>query len=168
MSFIVEDGTGLDDATSGASVGDADVYFRDRGVAEWIGTSAVKQGALIRATDYIELRWSSKFRGDKEFAGQALSFPRLDGGVSTGVPVAYMRAVFEYALRALSGPLAPDNTVRDNGLQLISESHKTGPIDDTYRYASKGANSVPSSFRSYPSADGQLKSLLVQSAGLIR
>jgi hypothetical protein len=171
MAFVVEDGTGLDDANSGAGVGDADIYFRDRGIAAWTGTSTVKQGALIRATDYIEMRFSTRFKGEKEFPDvQALSFPRLDDNLeSIGVPVAYQRAIFEYALRTIDGtPLAPDATIPESGISLLSESHKVGPIEDTYRYASKGAGSVVRAFRTYPSADAWLKELLISGTGVTR
>lgn len=169
MAFVVEDGTGLDDANAGASDIDADVYFEERAVTAWTGTDVVKQSAIIRATDYIELRFASRFAGTKEFDLQALSFPRLDtNGGSIGVPTAYMRAVFEYALRALSGPLAPDLTVAASGLSIIAESHKTGPITDSFRYASKGTGSMPTIFKPYPAADALLYPLLKRSTGVIR
>lgn len=80
MAFVVEDGTGLANANSGASVAEADEYFTDRGITDWTGTNDVKQAALIRATDYIEMRWAGRWRYTMEFPDtpQALAFPRLD------------------------------------------------------------------------------------------
>lgn len=170
MAFLVEDGTGLANANSGASIAEADAYFTDRLVTAWVGDDTTKQGALIRATDYIELRFASRFKGTAEFDGvQALSFPRLnDEGASVGLPIAYKRAICEYAVRALSAPLAPDISVSSTGVGIIAESHKTGPITDTYRYASKGATASVNLFRPYPAADALLGPLLKQRSGLIR
>lgn len=172
MAFVVEDGTGLVNATSGASVEEADEYFTDRGITAWTGADSVKESALIRATDYVEIRWGYRFKYEIEFPDtpQALSFPRLDDdGVTTGVPVVYKKALFEYALRALDGTeLAPDPTVVETGLGVIAESHKTGPVTDSYRYASKGQGSTPMVFRPYPAADQLLRPLLKAREGLIR
>lgn len=171
MAFLVEDGTGLASATSGASVTEADAYFTDRAVTAWTGTTGVKQAALIRATDYIELRFALYFKGTMQFplTPQALSFPRLDeNGITTGIPVAYKRAVFEYAVRALSSVLAPDPTVSASGLSLTSELHTIGPITDSFTYAKAGAGSAPSLFKPYPAADRLLTPLLRGSSGVIR
>jgi len=169
MTFIVEDGTGLNDANSGASVEDADAYFSDRNVNSWTGDSTAKESALVRATDYAEDRFVGLWIGEEEFPGvQTLAFPRLVNDVSTGVPTAYRNGIIEYALRALSGELAPDLTKSTSGLTIIAEGHKVGPIDDTFRYASKGAGSTPQPYRSYPSADAKFRSLLRTSSGVIR
>ncbi len=173
MTFTVEDGTGKSDANSGVSVEDADEYFTDRQISGWVGEDHIKQGALIRATDYIEMRFSSRFRWDREFPDvQALSFPRTNNDVNPpvvlGVLQGYKRAVFEYALRALNGPLAPDPTVAASGLAVIAESHKAGPVTDTFRYASKGEGATPMIFKPYPTADALIAPLLRKTSGLIR
>ncbi len=67
MAFIVEDGTVVVGATSLASVAFADSYLSDRGrIAEggWqTSPAASKQAALISASDYLETRWGSRFKG---------------------------------------------------------------------------------------------------------
>ena len=64
MSIVVEDGTGKTDANSFASVGYADTYFGDRQIDAWTSlTSPVKEAALIKATDYITVWFSSQFKG---------------------------------------------------------------------------------------------------------
>ena len=116
MAFVAEDGTGLEDANSLCDVAFADAYFADRVVTAWTGADAVKQGALIRATDYVEGRWALKFKGSEQFPEvQGLSFPRLEIGWDDAVPVGIKRAVAEYALRALANPLAPDPVVDATG-----------------------------------------------------
>ncbi len=169
MAFVVEDGTVVADANSLCSVEYADSYFTDRAIATWTGAEAAKQAALIRATDYIEVFYGYRFRGTRLDAEQSLSFPREDIGQDDVVPVAIQKACAEYALRTLDGtPLAPDPTATESGLALIAESHKTGPITDTYRYASKGPGATPAPTKSYPAADKLIKPFLIYIGGLIR
>lgn len=170
MPFTVEDGSGVEGANSGAEISEANEYFTERAVTAWTGANSVKQSALIRATDYVEMRFASRFKDTIEFPGvQSLSFPRLDAsGVSVGVPIPYKRAIFEYALRALTAKLAEDPVVTTSGLSLVSESHKVGPIEDSFRYASRGPGAVPQLFKSYPAADALLAPLLKSSGGAIR
>ena len=50
MAFIVEDGTGVEDANSYTSVAFADAYFADRNNTTWSGASvADKEFALVKA-----------------------------------------------------------------------------------------------------------------------
>ena len=76
MAFVVEDGTGLENANSFCSVAFADSYFSDRGIAAWTGSNTVKEQALVRATDYISNRFT--FRRDPYSEEQALPFPWED------------------------------------------------------------------------------------------
>jgi len=63
MAFIVEDGSGIVNANALASEAFVDAYFVDRGITTWTGTSAVKQNAIIKGTDYIVKRFFGRFRG---------------------------------------------------------------------------------------------------------
>lgn len=167
MAFTVEDGTGVVDANSYAALAEADAYFSERGVSTWTGTDDNKKVWLIRATDYIELRFSSRFKGAKEFpdAPQGLSFPRTGITGYEGVPVCLKRATFEYALRAIAGPLAPDLPFETNGLQLTGKKTKVGPIETDFQYKQTGAGSIVPAFRPYPAADTHLRPLLAPSGG---
>jgi hypothetical protein len=154
MTLIVEDGTGVPDAESYTSVDYADKYFSDRGVASWASlTTADKERGLRLATDYVELRFSTRFRGTKLDPDQYLSFPRADG---KPIPVNLQRACAEYAVRALAAPLVADPVVDDRGLVVKSVSEKLGPLDETTEYATTAREL----FKPYPAADNLLKSLL--------
>ena len=167
MAFTVEDGTGVVAANSYAAVADADAYFAERGVTAWTGADSAKEFLLIRATDYIELRFAARFKGAKEFpaAPQGLSFPRTGIDGYEGVPVCLKRATFEYALRAIAGSLAPDVPLEANGLQLVGKRTKVGPIETDLQYKQSGAGSVVPAFRPYPAADTHLRPLLAPSGG---
>lgn len=167
MAFTVEDGTGLEDANSYASVAFADTYFADRAVTTWTGDADAKQAALIKATDYIDFRWGGRFLGAQQFVDtpQALQFPRtgndLNGyAMDDTVPVALQKACVEYALRALTNPLAPDPT---NDVAVTHMRRKVGPIETENTYSQQSQTGI----KPYPAADMLLRTL-VRPAGVIR
>lgn len=67
MAFIVEDGTGVLNANSYATVQGFKDYFGDRGTDVSAITDPTIQTLLVQATDYIETRWGLLFLGRKEF-----------------------------------------------------------------------------------------------------
>lgn len=77
MALIVEDGTGKTDAESYASVAEADLYHSNRGNTAWTAlTTAAKEQALRKATDYIEEAYRMRWAGYRYTEAQALSWPR--------------------------------------------------------------------------------------------
>ena len=167
MAFIVETGLGLATANAYASVSDADTYFEERGEAAWTGSDEAKEILLIKATDYIETRFGARFKGEPEFPDtpQALAFPRTGIDGFTGVPTCLKRAAYEYALRAKSGPLAPDPVFESNGKTLAGKRTKVGPIETDITFTQTGAGAVAPTFRPYPAADALLRPLLLPSGG---
>jgi len=69
MSMIVEDGSGIYEANSYAGLSYAHSYLhrRNRHTSWDAATSAVREAALIAATDYIDKRFGSMFLGMKKF-----------------------------------------------------------------------------------------------------
>jgi len=164
MAFVVETGAGVAGANSLCSVAFADAYFAERGITAWTGdTNAVKQPALIRATDYIETRFGLRFKGSKSNDDQALSWPRDDVAI---LPPAISKAAAEYALRALTQTLAPDPVIDESNRLVYIDASKVGPISESKTYAKDFA--APMTFRPYPAADALLKPYLVSTSGVIR
>jgi len=165
MAFIVEDGTGLLNANSYATVEYADVYFVERNVSAWSDLfSNVKQSALIKATDYIEMRYTTKFKDSKLFPDvQALSFPRT--GV-VAIPTNLLKATCEYALRASVGELTPDiavsNPVNTRVLKRI-EGAVTTETETSYPTNYQGQATYPK----IQAADGLIQPLLRTSQGAL-
>jgi hypothetical protein len=162
-NFVPEDGTGLANANSLVDVAYADQYFLDRANATWAGAvTNDKQTALVRATDYVTTRF--RFRGGPFTATQALPFPQIScvDGTVLPIPDKLLRAVCEYAVRALSAVLAPDPTVDDTGAKVQKKTETVGPITEETEYVAGAAIYV---FRPYPSADILLRDLLVSSGG---
>lgn len=123
MSLVTEDGTGLADAESYATVAAADVYFAARGVIAWDGTTEAKEQALRRATDYMGATFSRLWRSSRSTVTQALDWPRIGW---ESVPETIRRACMELALRAQGLDLAPDV-----GAQVKRET--VGPISVEYQ-----------------------------------
>lgn len=95
--MITEDGTGLPDADSYATVAEADDFHEARGNASWASaTDGDKSAALIRATDYIEASYRPiKHRPLNR--DQALQWPRE---CETAVNARVKRATMTLALEA--------------------------------------------------------------------
>lgn len=166
MSIVVEDGTGKTDANSFASVGYADTYFGDRQIDAWTSlTSPVKEAALIKATDYITVWFSSQFKGVQKTEEQALPFPRIQTGLPTEMPTQLLKATCEYALRAASAPLNADVATDATGQLVQKVVERVGPIEDETTYHMPGELSFVGKRRPIPAADGLMKFLLRNTGG---
>jgi hypothetical protein len=171
--FIPEDGTGLANANSYVVLAFADQYFLDRAVTTWTGADAIKQSALVRATDYVEGRFGPKFLGCSFSETQSLFFPTASGltNPTTGVlipdplPVKLLKAICEYAMRALTVTLAPDPTTDATGQRVQATVEQVGPIQESITYAPGGTIFV---FKPYPAADMLLKGLYRTTGGTLR
>lgn len=119
MALTVEDGTGLANAESYASVSDADTYWLNRPVsalaAPWAAaTTGNKEASLRTATAYLDASYA--FKGTIATDEQALQWPRVEVYNSRAteltdvVPTKVIQATIELAARALSGDLLPDTT----------------------------------------------------------
>lgn len=114
----------------------ADAYFLERAITAWTGADAVKEAALVRATDFIDMRF------DQRWTDETLALEE--------VPVKIQRACCEYALRALSAVLAPDPVVDDSGATVVTIASELGPLKERFQVLDTG---VPALIRSYPAAD---------------
>lgn len=139
MAFVAEDGTGLANSNSLVSVAFADAYFTDRDNQTWLTgpTTAQKEVALIKATDYLENVFS--YKGSVLVVTQALEFPRKDiyirGVLFSGMPSAIEEACAELAIRALSKELLPDPTVGTSALGAVTEQFiKAGPVEKKTKF----------------------------------
>jgi hypothetical protein len=124
LEVIVEDGTGVPDANSYASVADADAYVDTRPRSDaWVSlTDDAKAQFLIHATRYLDgaVDWS----GDPTSDTQSLAFPRSsDSGTEAALPQAIKLATIELAIEMVSRDITSDATMA--GLRSI----KVGPIE---------------------------------------
>jgi hypothetical protein len=162
MAFVVEDGTGLAEANAYIDVAYADAYFADRGIAAWTGDASAKEQAIVRATDYVDTVWGSRFRGGKSSQEQPLEWPR---SAFDGLPAALVKATAEYAVRALSTTLLPDPEVSASGAMVIETSSKVGPIEESFKYSEAAGIDL---IKPYPAADNLLLTLCRTRGTVIR
>lgn len=160
MAFVVEDGTGLADANSYASVEFADTYFEERGITAWAGEDSAKQNWLIQATDYANWLLTRSPCYDPLLTTQALAYP-VDVDV---MPLALLRATCQYALRAMAGPLMPDPVVDATGYAVVTTAKKVGPIEKEFTVVGS-VTGRPPVMRSYPIPDALIRPLLCRASG---
>lgn len=166
MAFVPEDGTGLPNANSYASVAALAAYWSERGKDMSQYLLEQKEAALVQGTDHIEVFFGPKLNGFKETSEQALEFPRCylydsTGRLITGVPARVTYALFEYAHLILTTkkPLAPNPEVDASGLQVSATFKKVGPLEKRVTFTGDKRVTLPP----YPKADAYLKEFLSSS-----
>lgn len=107
-------------ANSYASLVEASAYHSARGNGAWTGSDALKEAALIRATQWLDGRYGNRWPGVRRYLrAQALDWPRADAYDRDGtyvdietIPPEVVNATCEAALRELIAPggLSPDVT----------------------------------------------------------
>ena len=168
--LIVEDGTGLPNATGYVSVSFVNVYHQERCNSGWSAADDVKQAAIIKASEYIDRTYD--FQGDRKNTGepssstplQALAWPRDDVVHADGflvdpdaVPVEVQRATAELALVLLTDALDP--AVR--GGRVSSSTEAVGRVSRTRTFGSPG---LASNRTEVPVATAILRPLLGRGA----
>jgi len=146
MAFVVEDGTGLTNSNSYASVADWTTYFTDRNNTTALAyTIAEIQGALVYATAYLEqnVRWCSWIASTT----QALSWPRVtffdsQGRIIEGMPQRLIDATCELGLAHLT-----DGLNSSDSENVVSERY--GDASITYKGGSKSHSFIKLMLREY-------------------
>lgn len=169
MALIVEDGTGLENADSYASLATADAYvaaYQPDGADDWdAATDAEQEVALRRATLWLDTNYASRWIGVQIKDSMALDWPRF-GAYSDGVllandelPVRLVQACVEAAIRFLSGELDGDVPATSGGIRR--EVKRLGPLSKEVEYVSSKGTSP-----ARPKVDALLASL-VRGAGRV-
>lgn len=159
--MIVEDGTGLANADSYASVEFADDYFSARGVSKWSDLDAEsKEQILVKATDYIDSVF--QWKGKKLYESQSLRFPRMnlrdyEGCEIKGIPLCLKQAVCDAALITSEGAELFE-TAEHNG-DVVSETITTL----SFTYSKNGSRSTTSTTL-YDSINTKLRGLFVDNS----
>lgn len=144
MAINVETGNGSAASETLCSVAYADTWHAARGCAPWATlTTAQKEEALRRASDYFEQVYGNKFEGYRLNSTQALSWPRVDVELhgyylaSNTIPSLVINATAELAYKAAQGNLAPDLTqgVKREKIDVIEVEYDNYSVQYT-RYRS--------------------------------
>ena len=112
-----------------------------------------QRAAFVKATDYVELLYSARYRGVRSTAAQGLEWPRSVaydklGDLMTLVPAALLYAVCEYAIRARSASLLADDT------DASASAKNRSVAGVSYSTSYSGAKKV-----SYPAADRLMRTV---------
>lgn len=146
MSLVVEDGTGLSNATSLCSVADADAYWAARDTAGAWSQAGVpdKELALSRASDYVRNQTRYVWYGTKKTYAQTMPWPRTGASERYGqaipdtvVPFQVKEAVAFLANTALSADLQP-TLERGGGIQ----SEKIGELSTSFFEGSRADDAI--------------------------
>jgi hypothetical protein len=165
MAFVVEDGSGDADATAYIAVAEFKSHHDDRGRSYVDHDDADIMTAIVKATDYVDKRFGSRFKGIRRQKDQGLEWPRLsafdnDGFLMSGVDVIprnLKKAIAEYALivlRLLDNELLPiparpfatidEETGEVSGGvsgQVIRNREKVGPLEIDQWFSDMARNS---------------------------
>lgn len=132
MEFIVEDGTGIEGATSYSTVEFADEWIiPNYPESEWVDlTEAQKETRLMRASMYLDglVNWRSTALNKR----QGLMFPRVPfednaGRIIEGLPKSIVVSAVELANLSLTEQLV-------NGNKKILKSQSYGNSSETYAH----------------------------------
>lgn len=167
MALVLQNSDGTAEGANGyLSVTDFKAYHDNRGQSYGTATDSAIAAAIVAATSYLDSRW---IFGGRKYQGRAQTtvFPRIglmdaDRLTVDGIPREIVAATAEYALAALSGPLAPTPVVSDSGFPVSGKTETVGPITESTSY-SVPATGKPSRFRPYPLADA-----IIQASGFLR
>jgi hypothetical protein len=161
VNFVVEDGTGLDDANSYCSVDFADDYHTDHGnPTDWSTANlSNKEAALRQATEAINLGFD--WKGTAINSTMALAWPRYNVEDENSytmpadeVPVEVKNATAYLALKVVEGDtLLPDHEI-EAGVKQKKE--KVGPLEESTTYFSA---ETPN--KEYQKVEAMLRHLIV-------
>lgn len=166
-TIVLEDGTGLDNSNSYASIAEFKTYYNDRDIdVSDYGTSQIT-AALIEATAYADLRW--RFKGRPLENDQALEFPRRGlfdryGKKVDGLPADIKSAVIIYGLEWLKNELYP-TPPSGNSKDLKKKKTVVGPITTEVEYQ---GNATAATYLAFPLADRLCKKYTNSAGGTAR
>lgn len=169
MALVVEDGTGLSNADSFASLATALAYHASIGTAAWIAggvTDPLREIALRKATAWVRDAHIGRWDGNLVLDTQALPFPRV--GLtdaewrtvsSTSVPIEVVEVTCDMAAIALSEDLMPDLAAGSGA--VMSESVSAGPVSSSTTYGAGGSREQ----KKYVRASARLSQFMLEVAG---
>lgn len=130
MAIIVEDGTGITNADSYASVADLDAYATHRLDVSGYSTAQKEAALVIASADWLD--GYHNFRGDKLVSTQGLHFPTDEDAF----PDAIVTAALKAALLQLQGLLLVDLSSVSQSGDVESESKSLGSLSKSVTYKS--------------------------------
>lgn len=128
MAIIVEDGSGVTDANSYASVTDLDAYATHRLDLSGYSTDQKEAALVVASADWVDGHHS--FRGEKLVSTQGLKFPTDEDALPADVVTAALKA----AMLQLQGLLLVDLSTVSTAGEVESESKSLGTLSKSASY----------------------------------
>jgi hypothetical protein len=171
-AFLLEDGTGIENATAYVSVDYADDYLGEAWAAE---TTQDKEAAIMAGSEYADARWGPKLLSSPLVSTQGLEMPRADlysryGVLIEGVPDDWAKAVCIYASASLAGTLYPAQSTSVNTTDVKRKKTVVGPVETEIEYQT-GAITTTTDWVTFSLADTLCKQFTTtgsSSIGVIR
>lgn len=162
MPFLVENGTGVSGANSFASVAAFKDYHDLRGNSYTGKTDTQIEQSLVNGTDYLERAY--RYKGERHYIGQSLSFPRLgvyreDSVPVDGVPVEIFNACCELAYRHLTGVklFATPSVTNTTGYPTSVKEDQVGPLRRRVEFAIQSGAQSPTTLVTFTDIDLMLR-----------
>ena len=158
MAFIVQTpDSPISTATAYIDVAAFKAYHDDRGNDYSSSQDTDIEEAIVRATDYIDARWT--FAGYRDDADQSTECPRSGvkdsktGFWLNGYPPELEEACAEYAFSACSGSLYPSPNVDATGKAVKKTRKKAAVLEQETEYFNA---SQAQTWTAFPVADGKM------------
>lgn len=167
-AFVVEDGTGLANATSYISETEADDLVSPS--AAWLAyTTPQKEEALIEATSYFDIRYCGQVKGTALTDTQALLFPREKVYIRNCdteedvVPTLLKQVIAELARVYRSRGSLFNEPVSANtpAGEIIKTVDTVGPLREEKVYRDGTGQSQLDNWVTFPKADTMISKLLL-------
>ena len=160
--FIVEDGTGLQNANAYVSVEEFKDYWNMRNIDLAQKTDAEIEACIIIATQYIDKTF--KYIGSKSTNEQSLQWPRsyaynLEGYVYSGLPNDVVFATCEAGYYNLNGK----NLFVASEKGITEKTENVGPVQTTYKYMEEQSGMI-----AYQSVNMYLRDLIRRRTNRVR
>ena len=160
--FIIEDGTGVENANSYVTVQDFRDYWTDRGTDYTTKTDTEIENSLVLATQYIDKNF--RYIGRKSTSIQRLQWPRYwaydpEGYAYSGLPDDLISATCEAGSIITGGTQLFANT--EEG--VTEKTENVGPVQTTYKFMSQQTGKVM-----YQAVNMYLKDLIAKRTNKVR
>ena len=131
MAFIVEDGTGIEDANAYVDKPFTENYLLGERLAQFMALSdGEKEAAIIAGTQFVDV--SYEWIGSRQSLEQGLNWPRIDaeyqGFVIEGVPAAMKKATCEAVWLAMT----EESLFSTDGDKEVARERIEGAVDVSY------------------------------------
>jgi hypothetical protein len=125
VTFVVEDGFGVEGANAYAPTDYVTQYHADRGRTDWaLASATAMEAAIVRATSHVDRVFGSRFTGFPSSPSQSLEWPRIDAFDVYGNSIVFSEDL-EFSEDAISVSTVTDTLTFGDDHELVTGD---GPV----------------------------------------